>query len=191
MTKPGEPGPRRAAREKPMGVKGHHSEIWRRFLAAEAAGRAEEAEAALAALFALAPSPAPAVGFADRVLAEITRRSLFARRSVRLGLAASLALAALSAALLAPMALPLLRLLSFGELVHAGTGAIAGLAAHVAAGLSVWETVSEIVGAVGRALVRPASLPFLILQFAVAALALRGLAHVAGFRRSLRHVVQR
>lgn len=174
-----------------MGAKGNHSEVWRRFLAAEAAGRAEEAEAALAALFALAPSPAPGFGFADRVMARIARRSPFARRSVRLGLAACLGLAALSAALFAPMTVPLVRLVSISGFIHAGTSAITALTIRFAAGLSSWETVAEAIGAVGRALVHPAALPFLFLPFAVAALALRGLVRVAGFRRSSNHVVSR
>ena len=167
------------------------SAAWSRFLAAEAAGRTDEAEAALAAWFAVAPRPAPGPGFAGRVMARIARRSLFARRPVRLGLAAALALAALSAALLAPMALPLAGLVGVSEVIRLGTGAFARLAVLVASGLSGWEMLAEVAGAVGRALVAPAALPFVAAQFAVAALALRGLLHLASYRRRSNHAVLR
>lgn len=167
------------------------SAAWSRFLAAEAAGRTDEAEVALAAWFAATPRAAPAPGFAARVMVRIARGSLFARLPVRLGVAAALALAALSAALLAPMALPLAGLVSLADLLQLGTRAFAHLAVLVASGLSGWERLAEILGAVGRALVAPAFLPYVAAQFAVAALALRGLVSIAASRRRSNHAVLR
>jgi hypothetical protein len=167
------------------------SAAWSRFLAAEAAGRADEAEAALAAWFAATPRPAPASGFAGRVMARLAQRSLFARRPVRLGVAAALALAALSAALVAPMVLPLAGLVSVSDLVRLGSGAFARLAVFVASGLSGWELLAGVVGAVGRALLAPAALPFVAAQFAVATLALGGLLRLASHSRRSNHAALR
>jgi hypothetical protein len=110
---------------------------------------------------------------------------------VRLSVAAALALAALSAAFLAPMALPLAGLVSLADLLQLGTRAFAHLAVQVATGLSGWERLAEILGAVGRALVAPAALPYVAAQFAVAGLALRGLASIAASRRRSNHAVLR
>ena len=78
------------------------SESWSRYLEAERSGREEAAEVALLELFSESlERPGPASGFADRVMLQLAplvplaRRSLVARRAVRLALAASLAVAAL------------------------------------------------------------------------------------------------
>jgi hypothetical protein len=190
MTKPGGDGPRRAARESAM--RAHDpSAAWLRFLAAEAAGREEEAEAALTALFAAAPAPAPAAGFADRVMARIASRSPFARPAVRFGLAAALLLAALSTALLAPMFVPLARLVSLADLLDAGLRLSTALTVQIATGLSLWESVGGVAGTLARALLHPVTLPFVLAQFAVAALALRGLIRIASLKRSSSHAVLR
>lgn len=190
MTKPGAPGPRRAAREQMMTTR-DTSPAWQRFLAAEAAGRTDEAEAALAAWFAASPRPSPAAGFVGRVMAGLGRRSAFSRRPVQIGLAAALVLAALSAALLAPMALPLAGLVGVSGLLHAATSTFARLAVYVASGVAGWETLAAVLAAVGRALVAPAALPYVAAQFALAALALRGLVRIATARRRSNHAVSR
>lgn len=188
MTKPGGSFRRRADRERTL--RDHDpSQAWLRFLAAEAAGRDDEADAALATLFAAAPAPVPAAGFADRVLARLVRRSPFAHPGSRLGLAAALALAALSSALLAPMLLPLARLVSLADLVEGGSSLFAEVAVRLASGLAGWGSVGQIVATVGRALLEPATLPFVLTQFAVAALALRGLVRIARLQRSSNHAV--
>lgn len=190
MTKPAAGDPRRALRETPL--RDHEpSAAWLRFLAAEAAGREAEAEAALAALFAAAPTPAPPAGFAERVMARIAPRSLFAHPGSRLGLAAALLLAALSAALLAPMLLPLARLVSLADLIGAGTRLLAGVTVRVASALAGWESIGQVVAAVGRAMLAPATLPFVLAQFVVATLALRGLFRIARLQRSSNHAVLR
>lgn len=167
------------------------SSAWERFLAAEAAGRTDEAEAALAALFAAAPPVGPSPGFADRVMARIAvvPRSIFARPLVRFALAASLLLAALSSALLAPALLPLARLVSLADLAGAGTRALGAVAVRFAAGVSLWERTAEVLATVGRALTAPSSLLFVLAQFVVAALALRGLVRLTRERRSSSHEV--
>jgi len=166
-------------------------ELWNRYLAAEAAGREAEAESALAALFRSIEAPAPAPGFADRVLARIGRRSVFVRPAVQIGLAAALLLAALSTALFAPMLLPLAGLVRPAGLIGAAISALAGLGAHFASGISLWESVGHFLSVVGRALLAPAPLTFVVAQFAIAALALRGLLRVARPGRSSNHAVLR
>jgi hypothetical protein len=190
MTKPDAAGARRAPRERIL--RDHPtSDAWLRFLAAERAGRDEEAEAALAALFAAVPSPSPRPGFAGRVMARIAPRSVFAHPGSRFGVAAALALAALSAALLAPMLLPLAGLVSLADLIGGGSRLLAAVAVRVASVLAGWESVGQVVAAVGRALLAPETLPFVLAQFAVAALALRALVRIARLQRSSNHAVLR
>lgn len=190
MTKPGDGGARRAPRETTLRDQ-PTSEAWLRFLAAEEAGREAEAETALAALFAALPAPAPRPGFAGRVMARIAPRSLFAHPSFRFGVAAALALAALSTALLAPMVVPLAGLVSLADLIGGGSRLLAAAAVRFASVLAGWESIGQIAAAVGRALVAPETLPFVLAQFAVAALALRGLVRIARLQRSSNHAVLR
>jgi uncharacterized membrane protein len=65
------------------------------------------------------------------------------------------------------------------------------LTVQIAAGLSLWEAVGGVISTVGRALLHPVTLPFVLAQFAVAALALRGLIRLARFKRSPNHAVLR
>lgn len=190
MTKPDAGRPRRAPRERT--VSDHPtSEAWLRFLAAERAGREAEAEAALATLFAALPPAAPRPGFAERVMARIAPRSIFALPSTRFGVAAALVLAALSAAFLAPMALELAGLVSLADLIGGGVRGLASVTVRLATALAGWESVGQLVAAVGRGLLQPANLPFVLTPFAVAALALRGLVRIARFERSTNHAVLR
>lgn len=190
MTKPAAGDARRAHREKTL--RDHEpSAAWLRFLAAEAAGREAEAEAALAVLFAAAPAPMPPAGFADRVMARIASRSLFAHPGSRLGLAAALLLAAFSTALLAPMLLPLAGLVSLADLIGAGLRLLAAVTVRVASALAGWESIGQVVAAIGRALLEPVTLPLVLAQFVVAALALRGLIRLARLQRSSNHAVLR
>jgi hypothetical protein len=95
-----------------------------RWLAAERAGRPDEAEAALLELFEALPALAPPAGFADRVLeraglqVETVWESLFASRWLRLALALCLLATSLSALWLPQTLLALLETWSFGGLVE-------------------------------------------------------------------------
>lgn len=190
MTKPSDPGRRRADRETKMTDR-RIEELWTRYLAAEAAGRDAEAEEALAELFRSAESPAPAPGFVGRVMTRIASRSVFRRPVVQLGLAATLLAAAVSAALFAPMLLPLAGLVRPADLLSAAISALASLSVFFASGISVWESAGRFVIVVGRALVEPGPLSFVVAQFAIAAVALRGLLRLARHGRSSSHAVLR
>jgi hypothetical protein len=160
---------------------------WRRFRDAEAAGRDVEADLALRELFFALPRLGPTSGFAGRVMARIARPSIFARREVRFGLAAALVVAALSVALLAPMALPLAGLIGPGSVLSLAIRGVAGLSVRAASGLAIWGSLAGAVQVVGRALLHPSVLALLVLQFALAAAALRGLRALVPSTRSAHH----
>ncbi len=147
-------------------------------------------ERELAMLFAALPERQPRAGFADRVLARVRRESLFARRGIRLLLAASLAAVAIAAAGLLPAAGQLAAWIGPAGLIAAITDSFADLAIRFASGLSFWEPF--IVAARGLAPVFGdlRFILFLSLQFFVAAAALRGLVALAAVARGSAHVSQ-
>jgi hypothetical protein len=184
MSKPGSQEPRRVDREEPML---RETETWRRYLEAEASGRGAEAEAALAALFAALPQPAPAAGFTARVIARIGRPSVFSRLPVRAALAAVLAFAALATALLAPPLASLAGAFGPSGLVAGGADLATALSLRFAAGLSAWSSITAVGEVLARALVHPPVLLLLLIQFPIAAGALVGLARLAVERRDSNH----
>ena len=161
---------------------------WRRFREAEAAGRDAEADLALRELFFALPRLAPSAGFADRILARVARRtSIFALPGVRFGLAAALLVAAFGTALFAPMALPLAGLIGPGGILSAAIRGLAGFSVRAASGLATWSSLSNAAWVIGRTALHPPILALLLLQFAVAAAALRGLVALTPSTRSSRH----
>ena len=171
------------------------SESWSRYLEAERLGREEEAQVALLALFSESlERPGPAPGFADRVFARLAplvplaRRSLFARRSVRLALAASLAVAGLGAGLLAPMVPPLAGLVEPGKLFGGLVGLVSDLAVRFANGVAAWQIVGDTVSTLARAVTNPTVVGLLLLQLLLAAAALRGLSALVSKEGSFGHV---
>jgi hypothetical protein len=167
------------------------SDRWRRFLAADAAGRDSEAELELAQLFAALPALRPAAGFADRVLAAAlagaARRSPFARRAVRWSLAVALLVAAAGAGLLAPMLPGLSRLVGPGELVGGLVELLSSATVRFAAGVALWQPIAGAAESLTRVVANPAVLSLLALHLLLAALALKGLAALAT-QGSTRHV---
>jgi hypothetical protein len=158
------------------------SESWSRYLEAERSGREEEAELLLLELFTALPQAVPAAGFAGRILARIgpaARRSLLSHRSVRLALAASLIVAGVGAALVAPMVPPLAALVGPGRLLGGIVSLVSSLAVRFASGVAVWEQVGAIVGTLARAAANPTVAALLLFNLLLAAGALRGLAVLA------------
>jgi hypothetical protein len=160
---------------------------WHRFLEADRAGVEAEADLALRALFAALPARAPRPGFADRVVARISRRPLFAGVGARLALAASLAIAALGGALFAPAIVPLARWIGPARLLGGGVALIAELSVRFADGVAFWHRLGEIGGTIAYALTRPQLLIWLTIPFALALVALRALAGLSQPRRSTSH----
>jgi hypothetical protein len=164
-------------------------EPWSRFLAAEAGQRDAEAEAALAELFRALPERRPRPGFPSRVMLRLAGRpSWFARPAVRLGLAAALVAVAISGALLIPLLAPLAGLIGPGGAIGFAVEGFVRLATRFAEGLAAWAPLATAARAVGTALLEPRVAGLLVLQFLIAALALRGLVGVVSAQRSSVHV---
>jgi hypothetical protein len=149
---------------------------------------AEPIERELVALFRSLPEVRPRAGFADRVMARISRPSWFARPAVRILVAAAVAFAALSAALLLPAAGAVVGWIGPGGAVAFVTDGFADLAVRFASGLAAWEPLSAIGRAVARVVALPRVAVLVFAQFAIAALALRGLAALAASTRRTAHV---
>jgi hypothetical protein len=170
-----------------------------RWLAAEAAGRLDDAEAALAALFAAVPRLAPPPGFAERVVLAVaplspahpTRSTL----GFRLAVAACLALVALAApsvAGLAGLAGGWLAELSVAGLLAGATAALvaaAGGVADVVAGAgAVWQDLARVGGWAAAAAATPVVATALAAGLATAVVAFRLLAGLFAHERSWSHV---
>jgi hypothetical protein len=146
-------------------------------------------EAAWLALFSGLPRLQPAPGFAARVMARLEpRRSWLSLPAVRAALVAALVVMAVSAALLPPLVGPLTTLIrpsGAPALVIAGFTA---LTIRVAEGIAAWIPIESAARVCGRLLLEPRLLLLLVLQFAIAALALRGLVRIVASQRSFVHV---
>ena len=138
-----------------------------RWLAAEQGDRADEAEAALAALFTALPPLQPPAGFADRVmlraglvavpetLAAPARRSLFASLWVRGGLTLCLLAMGVSVLWLPQTLRAVAGLLSVGSLVRIWTGSLVTACRWLGSALGLWDFLLT----VGRALATPLETP--------------------------------
>jgi hypothetical protein len=138
-----------------------HQDALDRWLAAERNDQAEEAEAALFALFEALPQAAPPAGFADRVLVRAglqraaARADLFAWRPLRIVLALCLVASGLGVLWLPPVLGALAGLWSFNGLMRSGAWVMAEAARGLASVLRLWDLLLPI----GRALAQPLSVP--------------------------------
>lgn len=183
---------RKAGWETTMETRQQQAMDWEGWLAAESAGESEEAEARLLALFAQLDSPAPAAGFADRVVARATaeapRRSArrrFARRALAGGL---LAAAGVAVALLLPALSALVGLVDWAALPGLAARLIAMLAASSARALGTWQELLAVLRPVARALAHPQVVGALVGLVAVSSLALASLARALERGKGARHV---
>jgi len=170
-----------------------HHDILDRWLNAEHQDRAEEAEAALHALFATLPPMRPPAGFADRVLLRAGLAPVPAARSVftSLWLRASLVLCflAISASLLwLPRTVHAVAgLLSLGDLVRVMTGSVIEACRWLGSAAGLWELFLT----VGRALAAPLETPAvayaMVLCLLVSMVAFRFLRNLIARDRSLSH----
>jgi hypothetical protein len=144
----------------------------RGWLEAEASGRADEADVRLRAVGRrLARAEVPA-GFADAVMARIgaahAARDAYAKRWVRVAVAAGIALVGGVSALVPPHAW-VNGLLESVQVVAVGVGrVIVGGRAWVAGGLALWSGLADAAAVVGRQLVGPVPLGLLAVNLAVA-----------------------
>lgn len=184
----------------------------RRWLAAESADDGLEsprAEAALGALFAALPRPAPAPGLADRVLAEVGTSAVrtsavvrpFRRREalhrfatgplVERLVAALLLVAGLAVTAIAGVAGPLAGRLTTAAAIRSATEVPFGLAVVLgrwaSVALELLETFFQLAGAVARAAATGPVAGSLAASLVLAALAFAILHHVFETDRSMSH----
>jgi len=136
-----------------------------RWLSAEQNDRADEADAALAALFTALPPLLPPAGFADRVmlraglaavpLAVPARRSFFASLWVRAALTLCLLSIGVSVLWLPQMLRAIAGLLSVGGLVRIWTSSLVTACRWLGSALGLWDFLLT----VGRALATPLETP--------------------------------
>jgi hypothetical protein len=146
-------------------------DILDRWLSAEQNGRADEADAALAALFTALPPLLPPAGFADRVMLRAglemetaavpaavlapARRSLFASLWVRAALTLCLLSIGVSVLWLPQMLRAIAGLLSVGGLVRIWTSSLVTACRWLGSALGLWDFLLT----VGRALATPLETP--------------------------------
>ena len=160
-----------------------------RFLAAQADGRDDAAEAALGELCRDLAVRRPAAGFADRLLARLPqRRTWLARPAVRAALAAALVAAALSIAVVGPLVGPVASLVGPGGFLELMIGGFSAIVGRFASGLAAWSPLVSTARGLGLVLAEPRLVALLCLPLIVSALALRGLAGLASSTRSTLHV---
>lgn len=165
---------------------------WERWLAAESAADAAEAESRLRSLFAGLEDPLPSRGFADRVvalaLAEAPVRRAARSRLSRALAAGLLAAAGLAVALLLPASLALLGLVEWATLPALAVRALAGLFASVGRAFADWQELLAVLQPVARALARPPVVAALAGLALVSSLALASLARTLEREEGVRHV---
>jgi hypothetical protein len=144
----------------------------RGWLEAESAGRADEADVRFRAVGRRLERAAVPAGFADAVMARIAAahavRDAYAKRWVRVAVAAGVVLVG-GAAALVPLHVWVAGLLTSVQVVAVGVSRvlIAGRA-WVAGGLALWSGLADAAAVVGRQLLGPLPLGLLAVNLAVA-----------------------
>ena len=167
-----------------------------RWLAAERDDRADEAEAALLALFEELPRPEPLPGFADRVLARVglgavaapVQRNLFASRWRRALLALALLATGLSLFWLPATLQALAGLLSFSDLFQVWTAIFAGAAEAFASVVAFGDWLLTLGISLARLLATPTVAGVMIVCLVVSTVAFRFLRDLITRERSWIHV---
>jgi hypothetical protein len=170
-----------------------------RWLAAEQAGRGDEAEAALTTLFAGLPPLQPPAGFADRVLLRAglavapasvhqTPRSLFASFWVRGGITLCLFAVGVSVLWLPQTLRALAGLLSVGELVRLWTGSVVVACRWLGSFVGLWDFLLTVGRALATPLESPAVVAAMVSCLLVSMVAFRCLRHFIPQDRSWFHV---
>lgn len=172
-------------------------EMLTRWLAAERADQEDEAETALSAVLASLPRPAPASGFAGRVLTRLTAGGetaeafgdrLFGRRGVRLALAAAFALMGASLIVFPPLVAGLASALRLASLLTLGVELLAALGRWVGAGMQLWGVLSGLSQTLAAVVATPVGAAVLGAVILISISALRLLAELLAQERSVPHV---
>lgn len=175
-------------REKPTRQPPHDLLLW---LDAEASGRDDAAETALAQVFRSLPLPAPRPGFADRVLRAVASPSPLSARVfplwLRVAVASCLALAGLGVATLPTVGVAVGRMLRPAELLSAAAGRLVAALDWITGGLATLEALHGLREALLQALGAPPVLAALLLSVLISLLGFRGLAQLLTSERNLDH----
>ena len=165
--------------------------VFKGWLAAESDGRDREAEHALRRIFGALRMPAPAAGFADRVLSGVG----LLRPPVavypwwsRAAIAACLLLAGLALTYTLPLVFGLTRLVAPGELAGAAVRGFVGLISRVDEVLSIWRFCAGVVETLMLVATAPPVVLTLLALTALSAFTFRGLSDLVSPHRSQRHV---
>jgi hypothetical protein len=171
-----------------------------RWLVAEAGGRLDEADAALAALFAALPPLAPPAGFTDRVMLaaalalapppppRLPASPRAVRWTLRGLLVAAVALVALGVPSLPGLVAPAWQRFSLAGLLDAAVAGLVAGSRWLAATLSFWDDLARIGGWVAHTVAAPQVAAILLVGLIAAATALRLLADLIAHERSWSNV---
>lgn len=165
-----------------------------RWLTAERDDRADEAEAALLALFEEHPRPEPPAGFADRVLARVAfaapapvQRSLFASPWRRALMALALPVTGIALLCLPVVLRTLAGLWSLSDLVRLWTAFLTGAAEGFASLVAFGDWLFTIGRALASSLATPTMAQVMVVCLVVSAIAFRFLRDLITRDRSLIH----
>ncbi len=162
--------------------------IFKRWLAAERAGRDAAAEQALSALFVGLPWSSPAAGFADRVLAAALPRTVAMPLWGRAAVAAGLLSAGLGVALLLPLAWSLVRIVAPGDAIGALVQGFVAAASRIDELLSLWRLGAHVVESAVLVVTAPPVVLSLLTLATLSAFTFRGLKRALVPYRSPDHV---
>ncbi len=162
----------------------------RHWLAAEGADRGEEAETALASLFAMLPIPQPSAAFADRVLINLgleTRPAAYPWWS-RAMIAVCLLLAGLTTAYAFPLIFSLAQFVAPGEVAGMVVQTFVGLASQTDELLAIWRVFARVVNTALLVATSPQVVVALLSLTVFSVFTLRGLNQLLSPSRSSEYV---
>jgi len=174
----------------------------KRWLRAEAQGRAEEAEQRLASVFRMRPEERLPEDLAARTMARLGARafgsgatvrarapvSLFLDWAFKIGVAASVLLAGVSAVLLSGMVVAFTRNGGSEQAVGWGIGLLAAASEQVARSIALWSGLDRVAGAMASAMLSPESLGAVTVGLLISLFAFRWLSQLVVIERSASHV---
>lgn len=151
------------------------------WLTAERAGREEDAEQMLGAIFRTLPEAMVPAGFADRILVGA---GLVLSWPLRAAIGGSLMAAGLAAAFVLPAVMSLLGQIHLGDVLGMAAGTFVGAVNTVDEMVAVWRFLALLRESLWLVATTPTVAFALLATVAVAALALRGLSELHNPQRS-------
>ena len=153
-----------------------------RWLASEATGQEDAADAAFAHLFAAVPKVEPGADFVQRTVTEVWRVRARHRRILALGWAATIILV-VAGAVTAYFGSPRLATSVIKALAFASSRSVPWLVAYTTVAMDWWWTLARVGGAVASALITPARVAAIVGVELFGILAFFALQRIAGAER--------